>query len=408
MAINLKMPINKDILSIPGIKLAVASAGLKGKDHKDIMLIVLDNGSIVSGTFTQNKFCAAPVIVSKNHLKTTGNIKALLVNTGSANAGNGSKGIEDAETICKFLASELNIDYKKVLPFSTGVIMSPLPVDNIKKSIPNLIRDLKSNNWLNASKAIMTTDTIPKAVSKSILIEDQKVNITGISKGAGMIHPNMATMLAFVGMDANISLDMLQKINKEIVDLTFNCISVDGDSSTNDSFMLISSNQSKHSQIIKDDKNYKILKSAIFDIALELAQSIIRDGEGATKFITIKVENGKDAHECKQVGMSIAKSPLVKTAFFASDPNLGRILSAIGNTNLKELNIFSIDIFINELLFASGGSVIKDYEESKIQKEMMKPEINIRVNLNKGKHMATVWTTDLSYEYVKINSEYRT
>ena len=408
MAINLKMPINKDILSIPGIKLAVASAGLKEKDHKDIMLIVLDNGSIVSGTFTQNKFCAAPVIVSKNHLKTTGNIKALLVNTGSANAGNGSKGIEDAETTCKFLASKLNVDHNKVLPFSTGVIMSPLPVDNIKKSIPNLIKDLKGNNWLDASEAIMTTDTIPKAVSKAVLIADQQVNITGMSKGAGMIHPNMATMLAFIGTDANISLDMLQKINKEIVNLTFNCISVDGDSSTNDSFMLISSNQSKHSQIVKEDNNYKILKAAIFDVALELAQAIIRDGEGATKFITIKVENGKDIDECKRVGMSIAESPLVKTAFFASDPNLGRIFSAIGNTDLKELDVSSIDLYINELLFASGGSIAKDYDESKIQKEMKKAEINIRVNLNKGKCMATVWTTDLSYEYVKINTEYRT
>jgi len=286
--------------------------------------------------------------------------------------------------------------------------MSPLPVDNIKKSIPNLIKDLKGNNWLDASEAIMTTDTIPKAVSKAVLIADQQVNITGMSKGAGMIHPNMATMLAFIGTDANISLDMLQKINKEIVNLTFNCISVDGDSSTNDSFMLISSNQSKHSQIVKEDNNYKILKAAIFDVALELAQAIIRDGEGATKFITIKVENGKDIDECKRVGMSIAESPLVKTAFFASDPNLGRIFSAIGNTDLKELDVSSIDLYINELLFASGGSIAKNYDESKIQKEMKKAEINIRVNLNKGKFMATVWTTDLSYEYVKINTEYRT
>ena len=408
MAINLKMPVNKNLLSIPGIKLAVASSGLKDNDQKDLMLMVLDDESIVSGTFTQNKFCAAPVIVSKNHLKITGNIKALLVNTGSANAGNGAKGIEDAETTCKFLASELNVNLNKVLPFSTGVIMSPLPVGKIKKSIPNLIKDLKDNNWLDASEAIMTTDTIPKAVSKNVLIEGQQVNITGISKGAGMIHPNMATMLAFIAMDANISLDMLQKINKEIVNLTFNCISVDGDSSTNDSFMLISSNQAKHSQIVQVDNNYKILKAAIFDVALELAQSIIRDGEGATKFITIKVENGKDEDECKRVGMSIAKSPLVKTAFFASDANLGRILSAIGNTNLKELNISCIDLYINELLFASSGSIVKDYDESKIQKEMKKSEINIRVNLNKGKHMATVWTTDLSYEYVKINAEYRT
>lgn len=408
MAINLKMPINKNLLTIPGIKLAVAKSGLKDEDQKDLMLMVLDDESIVSGTFTQNKFCAAPVIVSKKHLKISGNIKALLVNTGSANAGNGAKGIEDAETTCKFLASELNVDDNKVLPFSTGVIMSPLPVDNIKKSIPNLIKDLKGNNWLDASEAIMTTDTIPKAVSKAVLIADQQVNITGISKGAGMIHPNMATMLAFIGTDANISLDMLQKINKEIVNLTFNCISVDGDSSTNDSFMLISSNQAKHSQIVKEDNNYKILKAAIFDVALELAQAIIRDGEGATKFITIKVENGKDIDECKRVGMSIAESPLVKTAFFASDPNLGRIFSAIGNTDLKELDVSSIDLYINELLFASGGSIAKDYDESKIQKEMKKAEINIRVNLNKGKCMATVWTTDLSYEYVKINTEYRT
>ena len=408
MTINLKMPINKELLNIPGIKLATSSAGLEHKDCKDLMLMVFDNGSIVSGTFTQNKFCAAPVTVSKSHLKSTGSIKALIVNTGSANAGTGDKGIEDAESTCEALALALNVSSKEVLPFSTGVIMSPLPAEKIKTAIPDLIDDLKENNWLNASEAIMTTDTIPKAISTSVLIQDQKVNITGISKGAGMIHPNMATMLAFIGMDANISLDMLQKLNKEITDTTFNCISVDGDSSTNDSFMIIASNKSKHTQIVEENNNYRILKAAIFDVALKLAQAIIRDGEGATKFISIEVQNGDNIDGCKKIGMSIAKSPLVKTAFFASDPNLGRILAAIGNSDVKNLDISLIDLYINELLFASRGCIVKDYDEEKIKKEMKNSEINLKVNLNKGSQKATVWTTDLSYDYVKINAEYRT
>ena len=408
MTINLKMPINKELLNIPGIKLATSSAGLEHKDCKDLMLMVFDNGSIVSGTFTQNKFCAAPVTVSKSHLKSTDSIKALIVNTGSANAGTGDKGIEDAESTCEALALALNVSSKEVLPFSTGVIMSPLPAEKIKIAIPDLIEDLKENNWLDASEAIMTTDTIPKAISTSVLIQGQKVNITGISKGAGMIHPNMATMLAFIGMDANISLDMLQKLNKEITDTTFNCISVDGDSSTNDSFMIIASNKSKHTQIVEENNNYRILKAAIFDVALKLAQAIIRDGEGATKFISIEVQNGDNIDGCKKIGMSIAKSPLVKTAFFASDPNLGRILAAIGNSGIKNLDISLIDLYINELLFASRGCIVKDYDEEKIKKEMKNSEINLKVNLNKGSQKATVWTTDLSYDYVKINAEYRT
>ena len=408
MAINLKMPINKNLLSIPGIKLSSLSAGLNDKDRKDLMLMVFDDEAIVSGTFTQNKFCAAPVLVSKNHLKSTSTIKALIVNTGSANAGTGCKGEEDAELICQALAIELKVSPNKVLPFSTGVIMTPLPVGKIQKAIPDLVKGLKENNWLEAAEAIMTTDTLPKAVSKSILIQDQKVTITGISKGAGMIHPNMATMLAFISTDANISLEMLQKLNKEIVDTTFNCISVDGDTSTNDSFIIAASNRSKHSKIVKECNDYKALKSAIFDIALELSQAIIRDGEGATKFITIEIQNGSNVDECKKVGMSIAKSPLVKTAFFASDPNLGRILAAIGNSNLEDLDISLIDLYINEIQFASKGAIVKKFDELKIQESMKNSEIYLRVNLNKGSHKVKVWTTDLSYDYVKINAEYRT
>ena len=408
MAINLKMPINKELLSIPGVKLATLSAGLKYKDRKDLMLMVFDDRSIVSGTFTQNKFCAAPVVVSKNHLKLTSAIKALIVNTGSANAGTGDRGMEDAESICESLALALKVMPRQILPFSTGVIMTPLPAGKINKAIPNLVRGLGANNWLGAAEAIMTTDTIPKAVSKSILIQDQKVTITGISKGSGMIHPNMATMLAFISTDANISLEMLQKLNKEITETTFNCISVDGDTSTNDSFMIAATNQSKHTKIVKEGNNYKALKAAIFDISLELSQAIIRDGEGATKFITIEVLGGNNVNECKEVGMSIAKSPLVKTAFFASDPNLGRILAAIGNANLKDLDISIIDIYINKILFASKGVVAKDFDELKIQKEMKNSEIYLKVDLNKGSHKSSVWTSDLSYEYVKINAEYRT
>ena len=297
---------------------------------------------------------------------------------------------------------------ERILPFSTGVIMTRLPVENIKKSIPNLVKGLNENNWLEAAKAIMTTDTLPKAVSKSIFIQDQKVTITGISKGAGMIHPKMATMLAFISTDAHISIEMLQKLNQEITDTTFNCISVDGDSSTNDSFITVASNKSKHSKIVQEDADYKVLKSAFFDIALELAQAIIRDGEGATKFITIKVLGGNSLKECNEIGMSIAKSPLVKTAFFASDPNLGRIFAAIGNSNLKNLDISLIDLYINEILFASEGAVAKGFDEEVIQKEMNKSEINLKVDLNNGIHKSTIWTTDLSYEYIKINAEYRT
>jgi glutamate N-acetyltransferase/amino-acid N-acetyltransferase len=408
MAINLKMPINEELLSIPGVKVATLSAGLKEKNRKDLMLMVFDDGSIVSGTFTQNKFCAAPVVLAKNHLKSASAIKALIVNTGSANAGTGDRGMEDAESICKTLAVELKVKPNQILPFSTGVIMKLIPLEKINKAIPNLVKGLDRVNWLEAAEAIMTTDTIPKAVSKSILIQDQKVTITGISKGSGMIHPNMATMLAFISTDANISLEMLQKLNKEIVDTTFNCISVDGDTSTNDSFIIVATNQSKHSKIVKEDNNYKVLKSVIFDIALELSQAIIRDGEGATKFITIEVLGGNNVDQCKEVGMSIAKSPLVKTAFFASDPNLGRILAAIGNSNLKDLDILIIDLYINEILFSSKGTIAKDFDELEIQKEMKNSEIYLKVNLNVGTHKAKVWTTDLSYEYVKINAEYRT
>ncbi len=408
MATNLKMPINKKLLRIPGVKMASLSAGLKDNDRKDLMLMVFDDGSIVSGTFTQNKFCAAPVIVSKNHLKLTSAIKALIINTGSANAGNGNRGMRDAESICEALAVEMNVMPNQVLPFSTGVIMTPLPAERINKAIPDLVKGLDENNWLGAAEAIMTTDTIPKGASRSILIQNQKVTITGISKGSGMIHPNMATMLAFISTDANISLEILQKLNKEITETTFNCISVDGDTSTNDSFMIVATNQSKHSKIVKEDSDYKVLKSSIYDVSLELAQAIVRDGEGATKFITIEVIGGNNVARCRAVGMSIAKSPLVKTAFFASDPNLGRILAAIGNSNLKNLDISIIDLYINEILFAREGAIAKDFDELKIQEEMKNSEIYIKINLNEGTHKATVWTTDLSYEYVKINAEYRT
>jgi len=316
--------------------------------------------------------------------------------------------MKDAESICESLASALGVMPNQVLPFSTGVIMTPLPAGKINKAIPDLVKGLEANNWLAAAEAIMTTDTIPKAVSKNILIQDQKVTITGISKGSGMIHPNMATMLAFISTDVNISLEMLQKLNKEITDTTFNCISVDGDTSTNDSFVIAATNQSKHSKIVKEDNNYKVLKAAMFEIALELSQAIIRDGEGATKFITIEVLGGNNKNECKEVGMSIAKSPLVKTAFFASDPNLGRILAAIGNANLKDLDISVIDIYINKILFASKGAIAKNFDELKIQKEMENSEIYLKVDLNKGSHKASIWTSDLSYEYVKINAEYRT
>jgi len=407
MPVNLKAPKNDELLSIPGIQLGVAEAEISCKSQKDLLVISIDSGAVVSGVFTKNKFTAAPVIIAKEHLKIGKSTRALIVNTGSANAGTGEEGVKNARAVCEMVANELNINSVNVLPFSTGVIMMHLPVDKISMGIPMAIKNLKLDNWLNAAESIMTTDTVAKGSSSSIMIQGEKVYVTGISKGSGMIEPNMGTMLGFIGTNANITKEMLDEMISEVADNTFNCITVDGDTSTNDSFIIIATKQSNHHLIDSKNKNYYVLKEALLETAKILAQSIIRDGEGATKFISINVHGGKNRDECLSIGKSIAHSPLVKTAFFASDPNLGRILAAIGNSPINLLDINLIDVFLNQVQFAKSGSLAKNYKESMGVKEMKSEEIALDIYLGRGKFTCTVWTTDLSYDYVKINAEYR-
>ena len=407
MPVNIKAPKNNALHSISGIKLGIAEAEIRYKLKKDLLIISIDSGAVVSGIFTKNKFTAAPVIIAKDHLKINSSPRAIIVNTGSANAGTGEDGLKNARAVCELLANELNIKAVDIIPFSTGVIMTHLPVDKIYKGIPVAIKDLKSNNWLNAAESIMTTDTVAKASSTTVMIQDTEVYITGISKGSGMIEPNMATMLGFVATNANITKEMLDEMIIEIADNSFNCITVDGETSTNDSFIIIATNQSIHQLINTKNENYYSLKEALLETSKTLAQSIIRDGEGATKFISINVHGGKSRKECLSLGKSIAHSPLVKTAFFASDPNLGRILAAIGNSPIELLDINLVDVFLNQIQFAKSGSLAKDYKESKGAKEMKNQEITLDVYLGRGEFTGTVWTTDLSYDYVKINSEYR-
>ena len=408
MSVNLKRPNKENILSIPGINLSTAESGLKYNNRKDLALIALDEGAVVAGVFTKNQFIAAPVVIAKSNLNIGPHKRAFIINTGSANAGTGKKGLEDAKEICNVLASSLKIDSNEILPFSTGVIMAYLPTDKIKESIPLLVDNLNADNWLDAAEAIMTTDTIPKAASTSGVIDDSKILVTGISKGSGMINPNMATMLAFIGTNANISAEMLQELIKEVTEKTFNKISVDGETSTNDSFIIVATNKADHKQITSKNKHYEILKDLLMDNAMELSQAIIRDGEGATKFIEIVVEQGENEKDCDEIAKVIANSALVKTAFFASDPNLGRILAALGNAQIEGLDPSLINIFLNDLLFAKNGSIAADYTELKGSEEMNKNEICLKIQMGRGLATSTMWTTDLSYDYVKINSEYRT
>lgn len=408
MSVNLKRPNKENILNISGIKLSTAESGLKYNNRKDLALIALDEGAVVAGVFTKNQFIAAPVEIAKSNLNIGPHKRAFIINTGSANAGTGKKGLEDAKEICNVLASSLKIDSNEILPFSTGVIMAYLPTDKIKESIPFLVDNLNADNWLDAAEAIMTTDTIPKAASTSGVIDDSKILVTGISKGSGMINPNMATMLAFIGTNANINAEMLQELIKEVTEKTFNKISVDGETSTNDSFIIVATNKADHKQITSKNKHYEILKDLLMDNAMELSQAIIRDGEGATKFIEIVVEQGENEKDCDEIAKVIANSALVKTAFFASDPNLGRILAALGNAQIEGLDPSLINIFLNDLLFAKNGSIAADYTELKGSEEMNKNEICLKIQMGRGLATSTMWTTDLSYDYVKINSEYRT
>src|SRR3954465_12076791 len=401
MAVNLPPPDTATLHPVPGVDLGVAMAGVRKANRKDLLVLRLAPGSAVAGVFTQNRFCAAPVILARKHLKN--DVQALVVNTGNANAGTGKRGLEDAMRVCEALASHLGCEAQQILPFSTGVIMEPLPVERIVAGVPHAL--LHKDDWLSAAEAIMTTDTVPKAYSRKVRLSGGQAVVTGIAKGAGMIRPDMATLLAFIATDARLSSRNLQSVLERVAKRTFNCVTVNGDTSTNDSLILAATGEGPRARSRRDLLKLEV---AIGDVARHLAQAIVRDGEGATKFVTIDVERGRRGGGCRQVAYALAHSPLVKTAFFASDPNLGRILAAIGNSGVAGLDTTKIDLYIDDVRVAQGGGRDPSYREDLGIAAMKKPEFKVRTVLNRGRAGATVWTCDLSFDYVKINAEYRT
>jgi len=403
MAVNLPPPDPKALYPVPGVELGVAMAAIKKQHRKDLLVVRLVPGTAVAGVFTRNRFCAAPVLLAKRHRANP--VRALVVNTGNANAGTGRDGLKRAFGVCKAVAEKVHGKPVQVLPFSTGVIMEPLPVERIVAGLPAAIADLREDNWAAAAEAIMTTDTVAKACSVKVKLSAGEATVTGIAKGSGMIHPDMATMLGFVATDARIARQNLQAMAKRVADKSFNCITVDGDTSTNDSFMLIATGKGPS---VSSKKDLSILEKTVTQVSQQLAQAIIRDGEGATKFVTVTVERGRNETECRRIAYAIAHSPLVKTAFFASDPNLGRILAAVGYAGIKDLDTDRIDLFLDDVLVVKSGSRNPSYMESDALAAMKKPEFTVRVILNRGKAQATLWTCDLSFDYVKINAEYRT
>ena len=408
MPVNLTPPVAAQLLPVAGVFLGVAEANIKRENRKDLLVMQLSEGARVAGVFTRNRFCAAPVTVAREHLAQADGIRALLVNTGNANAGTGEQGMQDARTSCAALAGLLDCKATQILPFSTGVIMEPLPVDKIAAGLPGCVTNMRADNWHDAAHAIMTTDIVAKAISKQIMIDGVPITITGIAKGSGMIHPNMATMLGYIATDAAIVQPLLQQMVSEAANRSFNCITVDGDTSTNDALMLIATGQAALPEI-RDagSTEFAALQAAITEVATWLAQAIVRDGEGATKFITVCIEGGKDEAECKQIGYAIARSPLVKTAFFASDPNLGRILAAIGYAGIDDLDVAALKLYLDDVLVAEQGGRAASYREEDGQRVMQQSDITIRVALNRGAVKATLWTCDFSYDYVKINASYR-
>jgi glutamate N-acetyltransferase/amino-acid N-acetyltransferase len=409
MAVNLLPPDPKSLYPVAGVRLGIAEAGIKKPNRKDLLVISLADTAEVAGVFTRNRFCAAPVTLCKERLAKGKPMRALVVNTGNANAGTGEDGMRRAESVCVALAHLLDSDPAQILPFSTGVIMEPLPVDRIAAGLPRAVSALAANEWASAAEAIMTTDTIAKAASKRIEIGGKSVTVTGIAKGSGMIHPDMATMLGFVATDAEVSREALQALVTHAADHSFNCITVDGDTSTNDSFVLIATGMSEAPAIAAaNGANYEALRAAVTEVAAELARAIVRDGEGATKFMTIRVEQGNSVEECRKVAYAVAHSPLVKTAFFASDPNLGRILAAVGYAGIVDLDVAHVNLYLGDVLVAENGSRAKSYREEDGQRVMKEPEIAVRVLLGRGDAQAMVWTCDFSYDYVKINADYRT
>lgn len=409
MPVNLSAPVHADLLAINGVRIGVTEAGVRKANRKDLSVFLLDEGASVAGVFTQNRFCAAPVQVSREHLaQTSGAIRAMVINTGNANAGTGADGLARARRTCADLAALLQLKPEQILPFSTGVIMEELPVDRIAAGLPAAIAAAKADNWGTAAEGIMTTDTLPKAFSRAVDIGGKRVSITGISKGAGMIRPNMATMLGFLATDAAIAPELLHPLVKELADGSFNRVTIDGDTSTNDSFVLVATHKAGNAQITSlTSAEGQTLKAALLDVSRLLAQAIVRDGEGATKFITVKVEGGKTEAECRLVAYSIAHSPLVKTAFFASDPNLGRILAAVGYASIDDLDQTKIDLYLNDVHVAVNGGRNPAYQEEDGQRVMKQQEIIVRVLLGRGQAEQTVWTCDLSHDYVSINADYR-
>jgi glutamate N-acetyltransferase/amino-acid N-acetyltransferase len=411
MPVNYQTPAPEALFPVAGVRLGIAEAGIRKANRRDLTLLALDPGCKVAGVFTQNRFCAAPVQLCRRHLELGSEIRALVINTGIANAGTGDAGVQAAWQTCTGVGKLLGIEERQVLPFSTGVILEPLPVERLVAGLPRCVDDLNADRWHAAAHGIMTTDTVAKAASRRVQINGKTITITGISKGAGMIKPNMATMLGFMATDAGIAAPLLQQLVREAADESFNCITVDGDTSTNDSFILIASGQAGIEFADAAAPGYAELRVAVIAVAVELAQAIIRDGEGATKFITVAVEGGKDREECRKVGYAIGHSPLVKTAFFASDPNLGRILAAIGYAGIGDLNVDGVRVWLSsageEILVAENGGRAASYREEDGSRVMQQPEITVRVDLGRGQAKARVYTCDFSYDYVKINADYR-
>ena len=409
MPVNLQTPRAEDLLTIPGVRIGVAEAGVRKANRKDLTVMLLDEGCSVGGVFTQNRYCAAPVQVCRAHLAAAQPaIRALVINTGNANAGTGAAGLQAARDTCQAMADLLHVQASQILPFSTGVIMENLPVDKITAALPKAIANAKPGNWPWAAVGIMTTDTVPKAFSTQAVVDGAEIHITGISKGAGMIRPNMATMLGFLATDAKVSQSAMHALAKELAEGSFNRVTIDGDTSTNDSFIVIATNQATHAEITDlHSPAGQALKAALLGVARQLAQAIVRDGEGATKFITVQVDGGKTPEECRLAAYAIAHSPLVKTAFFASDPNLGRILAAVGYAGIADLDQTKIELFLDNVHVVTQGGRNPAYREEQGQAVMKQSEITIRVDLGRGNASDTVWTCDFSLDYVRINADYR-
>ncbi|HNF60571.1 MAG TPA: bifunctional glutamate N-acetyltransferase/amino-acid acetyltransferase ArgJ [Rhodocyclaceae bacterium] len=411
MPVLLSTPDPVCLLPVPGVRLGVAEAGIRKANRRDLTLIELAPGSRVAGVFTTNRFCAAPVQVCKAHLP-AGTIRALVINTGIANAGTGEPGLAAARATCEAVAAQLGLAADQVLPFSTGVILEPLPVERLVAGLPAARAALRADGWFDAAHAIMTTDTLAKAVSRQVQVGGKTITLTGMSKGAGMIKPNMATMLGFLATDADVAQPVLDALLKEVTDLSFNSITVDGDTSTNDSYILIATGQAGNGTIADTaSADYAAFREAVLDVSIRLAQAIVRDGEGATKFMTLQIGGGRDREECRKVGYAIGHSPLVKTAFFASDPNLGRILAAIGYAGIADLDVAALRVWLGsqgeEVLVAEQGGRAASYREEDGARIMQAAEITVRVDLARGDAAATLWTCDFSYDYVKINADYR-